>query len=275
MSKKLIKILVFLFLLIGLYLYILYKRYNLKKDFTEIIEKEKIEEDSNIPYVVKGKLNNLKDWNIDFFRKNYGNKKILVLKSDNKGCTVSDSELIEMELREYIDNYIRGNNPNKKKYYFRSEDYYKFLKDVGLDKRIEMELKKELPWYIHLTYSFWMGPKGSTTTFHYDTDNTNYLCVLEGRKKVLLVRPSGEDNIIPLKTPYGNYYTIFDPENEERLSKMKKEKTICEIIVNKGEILNIPRNIWHAVINLEDTVAFTLHYDTLESIVQYLLLNKL
>lgn len=47
---------------------------------------------------------------------------------------------------------------------------------------------------------------------------------------------------------------------------MKRDGNLSEIVVEKGDILNIHRNIWHAVINLEDNVAFTFHYETLESV---------
>ena len=258
--------LVAIMLISGLYLYIRYKRYYHKIDFRDIVVKNQLDSDTRTPFVVKNKLERFRHWNIDFFRKNYGEEQIYVLNSENKECTVSDSRLLRMRLGEYIDKYIWGKHPHKAKYYFRSEDYYKFLQDVGLDKAIEEEFNKQIPWYLFLTYSFWMGPKGSTTTFHYDTDSTNFLCVLEGRKKVLFVHPKGEDDIIPLGTPFGDFYTVFDPEDESRISRMKKDGNLSEVIVEEGEILNIPRNIWHAVVNLEDTVAFTFHYETIESV---------
>lgn len=259
-------ILAIIMLACGSYLYFRYKRYYHKIDFGEIVEKSQLGSDTRIPFVVKNKLGRFKNWTIDFFRKNYGNELIYVLNSENKECTVSDSRLLKMQLGEYIDEYIRGKHPHKKKYYFRSEDYYKFLQDVGLDRAVEEEFKGQIPWYLFLTYSFWMGPEGSTTTFHYDTDATNFLCVLEGRKRVLFVHPKGEDDITPLGTPFGDFYTVFDPEDEDRISRMKREGNLSEIVVEKGDILNIPRNIWHAVVNLEDSVAFTFHYETLESV---------
>ncbi len=270
-----IEITIVIFTICGLYLYIRYKRYYLKKDFSEVIENDILDKDSRVPFVVKNKLERFSKWNIDFFRDNYGDELIYVLCSENKGCTVSESRLIKMQLKEYINKYLRGKHfRGKKKYYFRSEDYYKFIEDIGLDDEVENEFKSQIPWYMFMTYSFWMGPKGSTTTFHYDTDNTNYLCVLEGKKKVMFICPSGEKDIIPISTSYGDFYTVFDPEDNVRVSNMKDQGTLCEIVVEKGEILNIPRNIWHAVINLEDSVAFTFHYETLESVI-YGILHKL
>jgi dTDP-4-dehydrorhamnose 3,5-epimerase-like enzyme len=43
-----------------------------------------------------------------------------------------------------------------------------------------------------------------------------------------------------------------------------------EIILEKNQLLNIPRYWWHAIINLETTMAVTYHYYT----ASYLLFNR-
>ena len=249
----------------GLYLYRRYKRYCLKAEFNCIVESDRLIANLDIPYRIRNKLEEFSAWNIDFFRENYGKRIVSVLESKNKECSKRDACLRKMQLKRYIDKYIRGKRYNKKIFYFKSEDSYRFLSDIGLDRRIENSFKAELPWYIYSAYSFWMGPKGSTTTFHYDIDYANLLCILEGKKRVLFVPPRGEGQIVPLSS--GDNWTDFDPEDEMRVKRMKEEGNLYEIIVEKGEILNIPRNVWHAVINLEDTVAFTFHYETLESVI--------
>ena len=254
-------------LLSGLYLYHRIKKYNLKSDFSCVIDSECLVDDLCVPYKVRDRLGKFLDWDTDFFRENYGDEIIYVLNSKNKECSVRDARLLKMQLKEYIDEYIRGKLIDKRKFYFKSEDSYKFLSDIGLDRRIEDEFKSELPWHIRLTYSFWMGPKGSTTTFHYDTDYTNFLCVLEGRKRVFFVPPRGEYRMTTLGADVGDYWTNFDPTDEERVSAMKDNNELCEIVLEKGDILNIPKNVWHAVINMEDSVAFTFHYYTLESVI--------
>ena len=98
----------------GSYLYSRYKRYYHKIDFEEIVEKDRLDSETRIPFVVKNKLERFKNWTIDFFRENYGDELIYVLNSENKECTVSESRLLKMQLGEYIDDYIRGKHPHKK-----------------------------------------------------------------------------------------------------------------------------------------------------------------
>ena len=245
----------------------LYGKYHIKMDFSDIEESEELVGNIGVPYKVKNRLERFSEWDIDFFRENYGEQMIVVLYSKNKACPVNDTSVHEMKMKEYIDNYIRGKRFDRERFYFKNEDSYTFLSDIGLDERISVALRPELPWHICLYYSFWMGPKGSATSFHYDTDYTNFLCVLEGKKRVLFIPPLGEDMIIPLDIKRWENWTEFDPEDERRVKMMKKKGYLCEIVVKKGEILNIPRNVWHAVINLEDTVAFTFHYATLGSVI--------
>jgi len=51
------------------------------------------------------------------------------------------------------------------------------------------------------------------------------------------------------------------------------KKKIYKIILKKGQILNIPRYIWHVVINLDNTIAFTLHYYNLDTLLYCNILN--
>lgn len=233
--------------------------------FTTIPDVPTLIDDIRVPYRVRHHLDAFSHWDIQYFREKYGDTEIYVLHSANPKCSVKDAELLKMPLSEYIDTYITGDHPEKQNYYFKSEDGYKFLKSVGLEREIGDHFKAKVPLHTNFYTSFWMGPKGSTTTFHYDTDYTNFLCVLEGRKKIYLLSPQASHHVKSIKTEYGDYWGEFDLSNNERVSELKRRGELCEIIVDRGDILNIPHNVWHAVINLENTVSFTFHYETLES----------
>lgn len=249
----------------GIYIWERYRVFHKIQDFTSIETQLDFRKNINIPFIVHNQLGPLSKLNIAYLRKKYGDHKISVLRSDDAACTVRGATLIQMKLSEYIDNYIKGNVENKERYYFRSEDSYRFIEETGLSDLIEATFKDKVAPYIRMTYSFWMGPKESTTTFHYDTDATNFLCLVEGQKTVLMISPSAENEIVPLDTPHGDFYTVFDPRDDERIKKMKNDGSLHEIVMRAGDVLNIPKNIWHAVINNTDTVAFTFHCETLES----------
>ena len=44
------------------------------------------------------------------------------------------------------------------------------------------------------------------------------------------------------------------------IQKMKDDGEIYELILNPGEILNIPSGVWHSVENLDNTLSFTFHF---------------
>jgi len=253
------------FLMIGFYIYSKFRKYYHRPVFTTIPDTLTLIDDIRVPYCVRQQLDAFSHWNIPYFREKYGDTEIYVLHSPNSQCSVKDAKVLKMPLREYIETYITGDHPDKQNYYFKSEDTYQFLRSVGLESSIADHFKAKLPSHTNFYTSFWMGPAGSTTTFHYDTDYTNFLCVLEGRKRIFLLSPQASHRMQSIKTKYGDYWGEFDLSNNERIAEMKKAGELCEIIVGAGDILNIPHHVWHAVINLENTVSFTFHYETIES----------
>ena len=249
-------------LLISIYLY---NAYYTRPSFKEIPYSDQLIADIHIPYRIKHHLRDFSQWNIQYFKNKYGKENVYILYSPDATCSVKDAQVITMSLEEYINKYVVGDAPDRHNYYFKSEDAYKFLKSVGLEREIKEHFKEHLPFHVYFSTSFWLGPKGSTTTFHYDTDHSNFLCLLEGRKRIYLISPEASHKMHKIKTSYGDYWSDFDLSNNERIEEMKEKKELHEIILNPGEILNIPSYIWHAVENLDNTVSFTFHYYTIGS----------
>ena len=137
------------------------------------------------PYVVRGWLDAFPKWNISFFDKYYGEKLVLIFHSRDVENTVKDFELVRMSLCEYINSYLLE---EKTEYYFKSEDSYQFLREIGYDFYIKHYFREIVPLFSNIYTSFWMGPRGSFTSFHFDTDAVNFLCLLEGRKKICFVK---------------------------------------------------------------------------------------
>ena len=243
-----------------------YKTYNTPQSFVTVPYTHGWDLDIRKPHIIRDMLFPFSHISILYFKKKYGSRSVYILHSPDPLCSVRDSSLKRMLLGEYIDNYLLK---GEREYYLKYEDTHQFLREIGLEGEIYKYFRDKIPNHYTFYTSFWMGPKGSTTTFHYDTDHSNYLCVLEGKKRIYMVRPGVE--LKRIETCYGDYWSDYDIRDKKKLSD---DKNIVEIMVNKGEILNIPRNIWHAVENMENTVSFTFHYCTLESFVFNISLSK-
>jgi mannose-6-phosphate isomerase-like protein (cupin superfamily) len=99
-----------------------------------------------------------------------------------------------------------------------------------------------------------MGGKGTTTAMHYDSDSFNFLYVVEGRKKVAMLQNVGllDEDRFKIKTAYpGSAWADLNLLDETQ----QPEGTLV-IELGPGSGVVIPHRAWHAVENLEHTVAF-------------------
>ena len=216
--------------------------------------------EKNIPFVC----------NIDLKIKNYLSKKIILKKYPHhkikvlKNFTVINynnlPSIKEMTIKSYINNYIDENN---NKYYFKSEDEYDFLKEIDIYNDLIKLFYTFSPKYCFKSLSFWYGAKNTCTPFHYDKDHVNLLYIVEGKKKIYMIHPKynkfmNGDNLLQ----YGASWS------KDKIDTVLNNKNIKynTIILTKNKILNIPRFWWHAVINLESTMAITFHYYTFQSL---------
>ena len=158
-------------------------------------------------------------------------------------------------------------NNKTEKYYFKSEDRNQFLDEINETKNISIIFNKITPMISYIKNSFWLGPKDSCTPLHYDTDNFNLLCLLEGRKEIILIHPKYRDYLYEInyfiRGSSWSYVNIWNIDYI-KFPLMKNIKYI-KFILNPGEILYIPPYWWHAVRNLDNSIAFTYHYYTFYS----------
>jgi len=107
-------------------------------------------------------------------------------------------------------------------------------------------------------YSFFVGGTNTSTPMHYDEDDFNFLWLLEGRKRVVLI-PNDERNA-------GNYKCVSDFVGHscwtgiDILTGPLPEFAV-EVELGPGDGLFIPGKTWHAVMNLEPSVAYGLRID--------------
>jgi len=106
------------------------------------------------------------------------------------------------------------------------------------------------------SWSLWIGAKGTLTPMHFDTDLFNFLYLVEGRKRVVLVPNNGfdVDNFPLVKVYSGSAWTGMDILSVP-IEQLNIEGAM-EIFLEAGQGLCIPQRWWHAVENLEDTVAY-------------------
>lgn len=102
-------------------------------------------------------------------------------------------------------------------------------------------------------WALWVGAEGSSTALHKDSYFVNYMYVVAGRKRVVLVAPSAGDS-----DTYGaghncSWFHGTCWPRVDVLTEPPSEATVVE--VGAGEGFHIPYLYWHAVENLQPTVA--------------------
>lgn len=236
------------------------------------------------PDVLKLNLKPYEKITFDYLKKEHGNKNIVV---SEYSSTLTDqisikgkAEFKDMLMKNYI-NYILNDKEKKKRLYLKINNSYSSKKDMDeynsfpefkdLSKillkktkknyiKFLKEMKNSPGWYSY-NYTFWIGPKGSRTSIHWDSDDYNFLYMIKGRKKIILIKNKVvKDWNKSFEKKGGNFCNL---EHEKEFGScwpgfnLFKDKKIKKkiIILKPGEGLSIPKYYWHAVENLDDTIA--------------------
>jgi len=105
---------------------------------------------------------------------------------------------------------------------------------------------------------FWLGGNNTSTSMHYDEDMVNFLWVVEGHKRVVVI-PNDERT-------HGTYscdskYLGHSCWTGIDILNGSLPPHAVEIELKSGEGIMIPHMAWHAVKNLAPTVAFGIRHD--------------
>ncbi len=103
-------------------------------------------------------------------------------------------------------------------------------------------------------WSLFMGSKGTQTPMHFDNDLFNFLYVVEGRKRIVLI-PNDQrtESMFKVKEFYsGSAWTGLDILHKD----FHLPEGAVEVIIGPNEGLIIPYRWWHAVQNVENTLAY-------------------
>ena len=109
-----------------------------------------------------------------------------------------------------------------------------------------------------LDWAMFIGAKESFTKLHYDSDVFNFLYVAKGRKRIVMI-PNDERTKGSFKTEtnadggtgWGSMINILD-------RSVPLPEYAVEVEVGPGQGIAIPHVAWHAVENLETSLAFSL-----------------
>lgn len=227
---------------------------------------------NNKPKIYNLNISLLKKYNFDYFIKNYGDMEVLITYSKPNSIDML-SNFKRVTIKKYCLDIMK-NNPE---WYFKTEDEYDFLALLDIKNPIIEIFDKLFNKYENIIFkntSFWMGGKNSTTGWHTDMDDLSYLYVIKGKKKISLISPK-YDNCMYIHNMYtkGSKWSCINFKNIDynKFPKFKNVK-INTYILNEGDCIYIPRNWWHCVENLEDSIGITYKlYRTKECIASNIL----
>ena len=199
----------------------------------------------------------LKKYDFDYFKKNHGDMDILITYSKPESVDML-TKVKRVTLKDYCDK-IMHKHPE---WYFKTEDEYDFLALLGIKNDIVYEFDKIFNTYKNIVFkntSFWMGAKNSTTGWHTDVDDLSYLYLVKGKKKISLVSPKYNSNMY-IKNIYaiGSKWSHINFKDVDYKKYPKfKDAEVLTYILNEGDCIFIPKNWWHCVENLEDSIGIT------------------
>jgi len=219
----------------------------------------------NIPEVESWKAT--ANWNFSTLRSKY-KRGLFKVGEDDEGYKV------KMKLAHFID-YLRNNTDDSPLYIFDSNyDASAINKHLLEDYAVPSYFNEDLFKYVgddrRPPYRwFLMGPKRSGTCVHVDPLATSaWNTVIQGRKRWVVFPPAvgkavakgwqrncilkGEDD------EAANYFMDILPRI--RAAFPEHAAGILEFTQYPGDTVYVPGDWWHAVINLDDTIAITQNY---------------
>lgn len=205
----------------------------------------------------------MRRWSIEALEERFRNVSFKVAKTDS-------GKKLRTKFKYYAD-YLRHQRDDSPLYLFEtSVDENGYIRALVDDYEVPDVFPND--WFSLINNDarppfrwFCIGPKRSGTTVHTDPLGTNaWNAITHGLKRWVLMEPgeakkkvkgkglmkSGEDDEAIM------YFDFVLP----RIKKEYPEMKIYEGLQKPGEVIFVPGDWWHGVLNLEDTVAITQNY---------------
>lgn len=214
--------------------------------------------DPYLPIIFRGAAKNwnaTKNWDFDFFAKNYGDIEVTLI---NNAGLVKDSEQNNnvVTFKEYIDLLKQG----RKEYLKFSrvlEDKSELISDMDhkwLRKFRTKNARNDL-------FYFFMGGKGTITPLHDGFAHTVFI-QLKGSKKWTFYKTSDRLFVGSRPRRYNYFYSDVDLGDEKNI--LAKHAQPFEVIINEGDVLFFPSLIWHQVENVTDSIGVAYKFADLQ-----------
>jgi histone arginine demethylase JMJD6 len=217
------------------------------------------------------------NWTFDNLLKKYSNELFKCGEDD-------DGYKVNIKLKYFL-SYLRNNTDDSPLYIFDSaygdkkQQQKKLSSDILSDYAIpsyfpydlfELVGEKRRPPYRW----FLIGPERSGTTIHIDPLGTSaWNTLLVGRKRWILFPPDLQKDFVKGKEMMKkgeddesiNYFVDIFPRMKEKYLSVRNSVSVdssnelfaYEFIQEAGDTIFVPSGWWHAVLNLEDTIAIT------------------
>lgn len=136
---------------------------------------------------------------------------------------------------------------------------------VGYSKALRSRLAADVDFaplcptgYRSSQVTFWISCAGSITPMHYDTWGINLFAQIYGRKRFVLADQSQSRRLYPSQV-YDPQMAVFsrvdiDSPDHKKFPDYRRARTI-EVTLSPGEVLLLPRNLWHDVTSLDASIS--------------------
>lgn len=218
------------------------------------------------PFIVEGVTDDwpaMHSWSVDALEERFRNVAFKVAK-DDKG------KKLRMKFKYYAD-YIRKQQDDSPLYLFETNvDDNGYIRPLTEDFKVPDIFPHD--WFGLVNEDarpphrwFCLGPKRSGTTVHIDPLGTSaWNVVTHGAKHWVLMDPKETKKVVKGKD------LVKEGEDDEaimyfdyilpRIKKAHPELRVLEGIQGPGEVIFVPGDWWHGVVNTEDCVAITQNY---------------
>lgn len=208
----------------------------------------------NKPVVMTQMMNDweaTKSWSLDYFKDIGKNKEAYMAKGNNF------QEDTKWEYGSFLKSIEAIEDAEKK------GEKAGYLMNLSLVKMFP-KLREHVDFSLISNYkvrdslSFWIGPKGTITSWHTDRLADNILAQIHGHKLVLLASPK-DSKYMHKSSKYEPGSQIssvnlesFDPE---KYPLYKKNVQVHYIILEPGKMVFIPKEWWHCVYGLDLSIS--------------------
>jgi len=219
------------------------------------------------PCIIEGAMDDwpaMQEWTVDKLLRRIRHSNLKV-GEDDKG------RKLRMKFKYFVD-YVKHQHDDSPLYLFETRPEHdpearKLLDEYEVPDLFPYDFFDIVNPHSKPPYRWWsFGPKRSGTTVHNDPLGTAaWNAVTQGRKRWVLFEPSVQGRLAKGKD-------FFDKDTEDneaimyfdfilpRLRSRYPTLRIYEDVQGPGEVIFVPGEWWHGVLNLEDTIAVTQNY---------------